>query len=210
MCRNCRERFFHVDSVKEDLCSKCGKQLISEHELCMECRENSLLADVDSVYPLFSYRLWASSALCRWKLEGERSLSSFFAGLLQKRLHELLELKGDFAIVPVPPRPGKIRQTGWDQVEELSCILENLYGFTVLRILERYSAVEQKTLDKEGRMNSIGRSYGVKKGVQALPEKVCLLDDVLTTGATVVSCSLKLKEAGAKEVFAVTLFIVDR
>lgn len=210
VCKKCAETYFAVKSVKSGLCAHCGKQLISEHNLCMSCRENSVLIHVDSVYPLFSYRLWASLALCRWKLDGERVFSMFFAGLLQKRLKELYALKGDFVIVPVPPRPGKIRRTGWDQIDELSKILENFYEFPFCRILERYSVVEQKSLDKTERMESIGKSYGVKRNVFAVPERICLLDDVLTTGATLESCAVKLKEAGAKEVFAVTLFTVDR
>ena len=49
----------------------------------------------------------------------------------------------------------------------------------------------------------------MKAGVFSVPDSVCLLDDVITTGATVESCASGLKSAGAKNVLAVSLFTVD-
>lgn len=210
VCYECRQKYFKVDSIKNNNCQRCGKKLISEKKLCMQCRSESILHHVNSVFPLFSYRLWSSEALCRWKLKDERIFSSFFAGLLRERLLEIFHEKGSYVIVPVPPRPGKIKEKGWDQIEELAVYLENVFKLPLLRLLERYSSVEQKSLDKEGRKLSIGKSYGVKRQVKNIPKKICLLDDVMTTGATIESCALKLKEAGSEEVIAVTLFIVDR
>lgn len=117
---------------------------------------------------------------------------------------------GPFFIVPVPPRRGKIKENGWDQVQELSEFLEYKYDFDVLRIMERRSSVQQKTLDRNERLETIGKSYFVKKEVNQIPESVCIIDDVMTTGATLESCAEKLKEAGVKKVYAVTLFSVDR
>lgn len=176
----------------------------------MECRESTLLNHLDGIYPVFSYRLWNTNLLCRWKLEGERQLSDFYSEILNKRLLQLKDKTGDFYIVPVPPRPGKIKETGWDQVQELSEFLEYQYNYKVLRMMERRSSVQQKTLDRSERLETIGKSYFVKKEVNQIPESVCIIDDVMTTGATLESCAEKLKEAGVKKVYAVTLFSVDR
>ena len=92
----------------------------------------------------------------------------------------------------------------------MSEFLEFKYEYDVERIMERRTSVQQKTLDRNERLETIGKSYFVKKGVKKIPEIVCLIDDVMTTGATLESCAEKLKEAGAKKVFAVTLFSVDR
>ena len=209
VCEKCEKTYFSVRTISFGICRVCGKRLVSENKICTECRKSSVLQHTDGVFPLFSYRLWNIDLLCRWKMQEERQLSPFFAGKLASRLRELSNYFPDFAVIPVPPRPGKIRREGWDQVQELSEFLEYEYGFTVLRILERRSVTEQKTLARTGRIETVGKSYCMKAGVFSVPDTVCLLDDVITTGATVESCASVLKSAGAKNVLAVSLFTVD-
>lgn len=216
VCRTCRRMYFLPDFCRAERCSVCGKKLISEHGVCMQCRGQRLLEHTDAVLPLYSYRLWNSILLFRWKIEGTRSLSSFFAGLLAEALSVM---PPGFAVVPVPPRPGKIRKKGWDQVDELCTFLDLRWKYRVCRILERSTTEEQKMLDRTGRLATIGKAYSLKTGRNLktglrtiggqLPECVCLIDDVMTTGATIESCAAVLKTAGVKKVYAVTLFTVD-
>ena len=69
--------------------------------------------------------------------------------------------------------------------------------------------VQQKTLDRDGRLKTIGSAYFVKDGFSPVPERICVIDDVMTTGATLEGIAGVLKKKGAKEVFAATLFTVD-
>ena len=150
-----------------------------------------------------------------WKSQEIRSLSFFFAKILKGMLHKL-DCK---VLIPVPPRKGKLQQKGWDQIDELCNLLEFIYGYKVLRILERSTSIQQKKLGREGRLNQIGKAYSLvsadrlyknlKKCNGRLPQSVILLDDVCTTGATLESCSILLKEAGIEKISAITLFIVD-
>lgn len=210
VCADCRNKFFAVKPVGVGVCKFCGKELISENDVCMECRKNVLMKHLDGAFPLFSYRLWNTSLLCRWKLEDERIFSDFLAELVNERLSQIWKKLGEFVVVPVPPRPGKIKSKGWDQVDEISQILEFRYNWNVRRILCRHTNVEQKTLERSQRMEMIGKAYSLNADVKIVPEVVCLVDDVLTTGSTIESCAEKLKEAGCKKVFAVALFSVDR
>ena len=82
--------------------------------------------------------------------------------MLNERLKQLYSKAGHFFIVPVPPRPGKIKENGWDQVQELSEFLEFKYEYDVERIMERRTSVQQKTLDRNERLETIGKSYFVK------------------------------------------------
>ena len=182
---------------------------------CMLCREKPVLKSTDRVIPLFSYRLWNRELMFRWKMQEERNFSPLFARLLC----EVLRKTGEEVIVPVPPRKGKIRKKGWDQIEELCIFLEKRYGFRVLRILERNSANQQKKLSRTQRLESIKTAYSLcppqtleralKPFSGRLPESVCLIDDVCTTGSTLESCAEILKKEGIKTVNAVTLFTVD-
>jgi len=181
----------------------------------MKCRENRVIKNCDYVMPLYSYRLWNKELLYHWKIEGNRALSAFFAGLIKDALLKL----GERVIVPVPPRKGKIQKNGWDQIDDLCQFLEKKYGFKVLRILQRCSIQQQKKLNREERLETIKSAYSLspestfrrelKKNKGLLPDNVCLIDDVCTTGSTIECCAQILKKAGIKKVGVVTLFTVD-
>jgi len=218
VCKNCAVTVYSVDNkIEERRCSVCGKPLVSEDERCMECRDGKVYLHTDTVFPLFGYRLWNKEILFRWKILGVRSLSPFFA----EKLAAVLKQFGAEYIVPVPPRKGKIAKKGWDQIEELCQFLEHIYGFKVLRILQRNSGeggntVEQKKLGRQGRLETIGKSFSfvpekemkkkLKKTSGKIPEEVWLIDDILTTGSTAESCAKIMKEGGIKKVNVMALF----
>lgn len=216
VCKNCKNKHFNIDDVMSvKRCKICGKELISTKDSCLQCRENVVIKHVDFMLPMFSYRLWNKELLFMWKINGQRALSMFFADFYARALHKL----NVDVIVPVPPRPDKIRKNGWDQIKEISDILEYKYGFKVLRILCRFTLEQQKKLNREERLCTIGKSYSIvneKNKIKALkpfhghfPEKLCIIDDVCTTGATLESCGEILKLQGVEYVGAITLFMVD-
>jgi predicted amidophosphoribosyltransferase len=119
----------------------------------------------------------------------------------------------DAAWTPVPPRPGKIKHNGWDQVEYLAGLLEKERGrgdfFTppVCRCLERLPSESQKELDREKRrLNLKGRIVlRAGKGAGPVPRRAVLVDDVYTTGSTMEACAEALKRGGAEEVYGICL-----
>ena len=216
VCTSCMQKHFSVSEImKKERCECCGRELICMKGRCMICREKPVLKSTDTVLPLFSYRLWNRELMFRWKMQEEREFSPLFAKLLCEVLRKM-EYK---VIVPVPPRKGKIRKKGWDQIEELCAFLEKCYGFRVLRLLERNSSKQQKKLSRIQRLESIKSAYSLcsSKKVERIlkpfsgsfPESVCIIDDVCTTGSTLESCAEILKNKGVKVVNAVTLFTVD-
>ncbi len=209
VCPDCRRTHFAPAPLDDRICRICGRRLISERGLCLECRTAPALTHTDGAFPLFSYRLWNTVLLSRWKFQGERTLSAFFAECLAVRLRQMHIKLGAFCLVPVPPRTGKIREHGWDQIEEMCAFLEFMHGFCVRQLLERSSQTEQKSLDRRGRLATIGKSYRIKDSAASIPERVCIIDDVMTTGATIESCAEALKGAGVKKVYAAALFTVD-
>ena len=173
----------------------------------MICREKPVLVSTDGLIPLFSYRLWNRELMFRWKSQEEREFSSIFARLLCQGLR----MTGDKVLVPVPPRKGKIRKKGWDQINDLTHILKYFYV--------RNTSNQQKKLSRSQRLESIKSAYSLcskellehalKPFSGQLPESLCLIDDVCTTGSTIESCAAILKAAGVKKVRAFTLFTVD-
>lgn len=215
VCKNCRSLYdVSLPDDGSSRCRRCGKILLSEDGLCMECRKNKIFCHTDLVFPLYTYRLWNKTLLFTWKIKSVRSLSDFFAG----RVAAAARMIGQKIIVPVPPRRGKIREKGWDQIEELCCLLEHA-GFSVCRMLERVSDIEQKKLGREGRLSTTSAAYKLKTGNSLsgslkkiggkIPKEVLLIDDVITTGSTVESCAKELKSAGVEKVNVIALFVVD-
>ncbi len=214
ICLSCSEKLYNdSESSCCEKCRICGKSLVSENEICMSCREERILKSSDKVVPVFPYRLWAKTLLFEWKMQNQRSLSLFFAeicnSVIKKRISESI------FIVPVPPRPGKIKSRGWDQIEELSEILRVKFGYKILKLLERTEKIQQKKLDRKSRLMSKGRIYKESKLLKrlcsenSLPEQVLLIDDVLTTGVTVETCCEILKNSGISKVDVLSLFVVD-
>ena len=192
-------------------CSVCGKPLVSEENLCTSCRKEKILSHADCVVPLFTYRLWKKVLLFAWKMEGVRSFSGVFARFVNIFLENRFGQPGNASvcIVPVPPRPGKIRNNGWDQIDELCRILHREYGWRTESPLVRLSKAQQKKLDRSNRLTSSHSSYALKPENPCIPEEVVLIDDVITTGATTESCSELLKSAGCTKITVLSLFIVD-
>ncbi len=195
LCGECEEG---LPRMRGERCPMCGKPLISEQGLCMRCRDRSF--GFDSAYPLWEYSGGIKELLITYKIRGVRPLAGFFASRVCDRLREGYP---GIPLVPVPFRKGKIRKAGWDQVEDLARSLERR-GVPVTRCLERAEGVSQKTLDYSARMSNLTGKIRVRKGGQA-PERVVLLDDVLTTGATLSECARVLKAAGARRVDALVL-----
>lgn len=214
LCPQCIKKLTESDFPVR--CKVCGKELISEIELCSSCRNEKILQSVDLAFPLFSYRLWKKNLLFAWKTEEKRVLSPLFASFVFNKIQqiELLE-KEKIPVVPVPPRPGKIRKKGWDQIDELCFYLRNLYGVKTLNVLKRLTRFQQKKLNRMHRLEQIKKAFvlknkkEIKKFLKSPPQKVILIDDVMTTGSTIEACAEELKKGGVKKVIVITLFVVD-
>jgi predicted amidophosphoribosyltransferase len=238
LCSECRNRFLDVFSEDPRRCAICGKPLISERETCMACRRGPERS-FDRVFSLFPYQGEYRKILRAYKFGSRRNLGRFLRECLVRaasspfwdgrlgtaKIGGFMESGGpegkggraepgsperfDFAWVPVPPRPGKIREAGWDQVEYLAKLLEK-DGRPVCRCLRRLGSDTQKVLDREKRrVNLKGKilvreDYG--RGKKKVPKTALVFDDVYTTGSTMDACAEALKSAGTANVYGICLF----
>lgn len=108
-------------------------------------------------------------------------------------------------IVPVPPR-----SRGHGRGISLPMLLARRLGqvlqLPVLDVLYTTRPLaEQKTLEREARLRNVRGAYAVRAGVDLSGQRLLLVDDVITTGATISACALALQQAAAAEVFAFCL-----
>jgi ComF family protein len=215
LCPACLKTRVLPFAKRDCRCAKCGRELISETELCMKCRGAAAPSEISFCFAVYPYMLWMKELLFLWKSRGVRIFSPLFARILSRVLAEEFSRQSK-TIVPVPPRPGKIRKKGWDQIDELCAWLELAHNVPVMRLLRRKTVVEQKKLDKATRKENAKTAYcfderaqkKIVQGTLQLPQTVILLDDVRTTGTTLETCAALLKERGVQDVQALVLFYV--
>jgi len=199
LCVKCRAQAAVVQGQK---CNLCGKPLISEIDICLSCR-NQAAKIYDRLWVIFPYTGIYRKLLQAYKFGKNLALAFFFAEKVLEVIAENPALR-DAIIVPVPPRPGKIKETGWDQVEYLFKQLLKLSNRSfICRCLKRRRSKVQKRLDRKERLENMkGRIYLQK----APPKTALVIDDVITTGSTLEVCSKVLKEGGAEKVYGLCLF----
>lgn len=173
-------------------CSLCGQICLAEEDRCSDCRDKSwTFVSLDG---LVSYDDPGNEALRLYKFHGHRSLASLW-------IHELAsKLVPRAPLVPVPPHPKHLLDRGWDPVDYLSRRLSSMIGLPVLSMLRRRSTTAQKSQSQQGRWSNALASYELRKTLGVMPERVWLVDDVVTTGATVEACSELLRRAGISRV----------
>jgi ComF family protein len=111
-------------------------------------------------------------------------------------------------IVPVPLHPERERERGFNQAAVLGRALARLTDLpldeqSITRTV--HSERHRAGMDARARRESVAGAFKVERPRLVEGERLLLVDDVFTTGATVSACALALKEAGALEVFVLTL-----
>ncbi len=102
-------------------------------------------------------------------------------------------------VVPVPSHYRRVWQRGWDPVEHLARAISKRKHWPVKHCLRRHAGEKQKLLGREKRFQNAQNSFFWSG--RELHEQLCwLVDDVVTTGATVETCATLLKNHGAQEV----------
>ncbi|MEX2273681.1 MAG: ComF family protein [Vicinamibacterales bacterium] len=137
-----------------------------------------------------------------WKFEGRQGLARPLAHLV--RLHCGEALNGADVAVPVPITPWRHWQRGFNQADDLARHL----GVPRARALARWRPrAAQSTLPAAARRRNVDTSMFVPAWRRAAVRDrvIVLVDDVVTTGATLEACARVLHAAGAKEVRAVTV-----
>jgi ComF family protein len=108
------------------------------------------------------------------------------------------------AVLPVPLHAQRMAERGFNQAEELAREVAYLLDKPLAHGLERTRATGQQAhLDARQRRENVRGAFCWRDG--APPTRILIVDDVLTTGATIGACAEALREAGAKQVYALAL-----
>jgi ComF family protein len=179
--------------VSAYLCPSCAAEMDA---LCMG---QTNAADIDA-YASYHYDGPATHIVQSFKYGGNRWLSAFMA---QAMLSAAANAHIGFdSVCHVPLHPKKRRKRGFDQAELLAQRIAGLSGKPCLAAIKRVRNTPSQT-----KLNATERKENMRgafEAAQAVQGRVLLVDDVLTTGATVTACVGVLKAAGAQSVTVLT------
>ncbi len=113
-------------------------------------------------------------------------------------------------VLPVPLHPRKQRQRGYNQVDNFGKALARVMGsdFRTGLLLKTANVRTQTRKDRFFRWQSQQELYTLADGEELRGKKVLLVDDVITTGATLEACSLTLQKPGDVEVYIAAMAVV--
>jgi len=208
-------------------CIACGKR---GFDLCLKCLSDSPSAERESanwIFPFFDYRhppIKKSIWLLKYK--GKKRLASVFAEIMYGRIiEELSELSvmNNFRepiLIPIPLSKRRYRERGYNQAELICRELMKIDSDINLRYsvdiknfrLEKNVLVKIKETehqvnikDRKERLKNLSKSFSVKNSELVKNRNIILIDDVLTTGATLTEAKKTLKQSGAKKIIAFTI-----
>ena len=136
----------------------------------------------------------------------DRKLFKFMSDEMVGAAYAELPSVEDISVTFVPRSRARRNEAGHDQSELLARMVANELGTSALSLLKKKKSEQQKKLRAAEREYSAKHSYILKDGAKDLvkDKTVLLIDDVVTTGASLSACDEILKQAGAMEIYALT------
>lgn len=196
---------FCVDCREEGswLCDKCLQIILESKELSQE--NNKAVSSLDRVTALFNYGENTISKLIQmFKYNYLTELEEVFRKIISTNNFNLIEK--DFVVIPVPLHVRRERERGFNQSEVLAKLFAQRFGLELNKNLRRVVYTKQQAkLSGEARRNNLKDVFVFNGADKQIPEKVLLVDDVYTTGATMEECAKALKSQGVKVVWGLVM-----
>lgn len=213
ICDACLASF---QSLPEKVCDVCGRPLAAlpavegQHLLCPFCRgagETGKGFQFDRARSYAAYESVLVRAVVLLKYEQMEPLAQWFA----ERLADLVRRQGDTlaadVVVPVPLHRDRERERGYNQADLIARPLARLLRLpyrSVLLVRTR-PRPDKLHLSLKERWETVRGAFAARPGSRVDNLRVLLVDDVMTTGATLDACARALRLAGAKSVAGLTV-----
>lgn len=194
-------------------CLLCGKLVRWEDTTCPACRAKYAEPKTHIEPDAFGCEavLWAADytgvlrrGMQNYKFYGMRQGTGFFGEMLVRALREggIPENIDAVTYVPMPPRRERFR--GYNQARLLAEYTAKVLGLPLREnILSRKGgATAHAASGRQERLDLAMESYHIGKDRLPEGERILLVDDIITTGATVEQCAMLLRRQGAQKVWA--------
>lgn len=165
---------------------------------------------LDKIVSVFSFIDPCRKLITVYKDKKELRLAEVLAEMLANYIDPSWVVSGETALVVIPARKQALRERGFDHMKEVGVRLSERCNLPLLDILRTVDRSDQRGLSASSRQQNMKGSFafnpqGLLRAAGVIPERAILVDDVLTTGATLVAAASVLKEAGIERVFGLTV-----
>lgn len=208
-CSDCWEKTCIFDGT-ETLCAKCSKFLQAKptdfQTFCHICDEHFY----DSARAVGLYEKALAASILNLKREPfvARRMKNLFISVFEKTP---FFYDADL-IIPVPLSKKRRLERGFNQAEILAEIISKKSGLKLDKnslIRKIHTPVHRAAMDRKGRELSVQNAFEIVRPKLIENQKILLIDDVFTSGATASYCAKALKKKGADKVYVFTIARAD-
>ena len=176
--------------LPDPTCYRCSRP-VADFAACSGCRPGSQL---DSVHAAVAYKGVAKQLIHHLKYSSAQAAAKAMA----EQMRGLLVVSEPWLLVPVPTASGRVRERGYDQAHLLARELSRVSGLPRRNLLRRHGQTHQVGAGRQKRLSQLAGAFTVKSNPVLATTPLLLVDDVLTTGATLESAAAALRQAGAQ------------
>jgi ComF family protein len=188
----CRACLNDLPWHQKNACPQCG--LNSGGQLCGNCISSP--PDFDATISVFLYDFPIDAMMQRYKYGNMLSLCVFFGQMLSEKV----AIDSVDLIIPMPMHPRRLKERGFNQALEIAKILtrNNKEKLDYRSTVRQKLTPPQASLPLKARVKNIKGAFSVNSNLAG--KRIAIVDDVMTTGASLNELARTLKKAGARHV----------
>jgi ComF family protein len=196
------------------VCDCCGRALTKpEKRVCKHCRQAEIR--FDGGFCLFHYQAEAKAMITALKFKNRPALGGYLGEEMAKGLKALSWINQVDQLIPIPIHPERQKERGYNQSLKIAEGIHSGLGHSL-----SISLIDKNLYRSQNNPHQIGQSlkkrqenmlgvFDLHDPAAILGKNFLLVDDVMTTGATLFEAAATLKEAGAKKIFVAVVAGLD-
>lgn len=170
------------------------KKLTRDFAVCSNCRPRSR---INNVWVATDYSQNVKKLVYELKYKSNRSAAPAVGLFLCQTLPLMPR---DTVVVNIPTATKRVRMRGFDHSRALATYVASKKGLRYINLLARTGQSRQVGSNRKNRLGQLSSAFLYKNDL--IPERALLIDDIVTTGATLESAAKELKQNGVKKVYA--------
>ncbi len=200
------------DEVNDALCEKCSKEILFfEHDEFEDNKKN--IENIERIFSMGVYEGKLRELIIKFKYNKKVKIINYliqqfnlkFAEFFKK---EIKKTNGEFFIIPVPLHEARFNERGFNQAGIFADIISNNLDLKVSNAVKRVKNTKaQHNLSSTERIENLKNAFSLIPGAEKslIGKNIIIIDDIITTGATLKSIAGLLKENGVNRIWCFSI-----